>query len=195
MPERRKRALSAEERMADLRRARSRLRTERLERELAGPLWHRMVRIVPLAFRLEGALTARVLLAERERVTELLRDDAVFALDTAMRLAHGAGLFAGGDVQVYLRDASPLDRLAGAGLLGREPFGDTILLRPWPGPPRLLACIVNELPPFRVVKDGYRVVTRERLARELLGAVGRRTDLFALLTRAEESALLTAAAS
>jgi hypothetical protein len=40
--------------MADLRRARARLRTQRLERELAGPLWDRMVRIRPVAFRLEG---------------------------------------------------------------------------------------------------------------------------------------------
>jgi len=181
--------------MADLRRGRARLRTERLERELSGPLWHRMVRVVPLAFRLEGTLMARVLLAERERVVEALRGDAVFALDTAMRLAHGAGFFAGGDVHAYLHDASPLDRLAGAGLVEREACRDTVLLRPWPGPPRLLACIVDELPPFRVVKDGVRVVTRERLARELLGAVGRRADLFALLTRAEEGALAAAAAS
>jgi hypothetical protein len=97
MPEAR-RALTAEQRMADLHRARARLRTERLERELAGPLWDRMVRLVPIAFRLEGVLTARILVAAREAVVEALRDDAVFALDTAMRLSHGCGFFAGGDV-------------------------------------------------------------------------------------------------
>jgi hypothetical protein len=49
----------------------------------------------------------------------------------------------------------------------------------------LLACIVEEVPRFRVVNGGYRVVTAERLAREFVGAVGRRADLFALLERAE----------
>jgi hypothetical protein len=192
MPERR-RSLTADERMADLRRARARLRTQRLERELAGPLWDRMVRIRPVAFRLEGALEARVLGAAREAVIEALRGDAVFALDTAMRLAHGAGFFAGGDVQAYLPSAAPLDRLAAAGLVGREPCPDTVLLRPWPGPARLLACIVDELPPSRGVQGGYRVVTAERLAGELIGAVGRRADLFALLARAEESGPFAAA--
>lgn len=188
MPEPHK-ALTAEERLADLRRARTRLRTERLQRELAGPLWHRMVRVVPVAFRLEGTLSARVLCAGREAVVEALRDDAVFALDTAMRLAHGAGLFASGDIQAYLRDLAPLDRLAASGLVSLEPCRDTVLLRPWPGPSRLLASIVHELPPSRVVSGGYRVVTAERLQRELIGAVGRRADLFALLERAEQGGL------
>jgi len=147
------------------------------------------VRIIPIAFRLEGALEARVLTATREAVVEALRDEAVFALDTAMRLAHGCGFFVGGDVQAYLTSVAPLERLAAAGIVEREPCRDTVLLRPWAGPPRLLACIAGELPPFRVVTGGYRVVTAERLGRELLGAVGRRTDLFALLERFERSAL------
>jgi len=76
-------------------------------------------------------------------------------------------------------------RLAAAGLIGAEPHQDIVLSRPWPGPARLLACIASELPPAYLVNGGYRVVTPERLRRELVGAVGRRADLFALLERAE----------
>lgn len=182
MPEPR-RALRAEERLAELRRAKARLRTERLQRELAGPRWGRMVRVVPVALRLEGSLTARALRAERAAIVDALREDAVFALDTAMRLSSGYGVFANEDVQAYLTSDEPLCRLASAGLVEAEPHLDTVLLRPWPGPPRLLACVVAELPPCRVAGGGYRVVTAERLARELVGAVGRRADLFALLER------------
>lgn len=148
-----------------------------------------MVGIVPIAFRLEGALAARVMAADRETVIDALRDDAAFALDTAMRLSRGHGFLSSQDVQAYLLDTAPLDRLVAAGLVSAEPHRDTVLIRPWPGPPRLLACIVDELPASRIVKGGYRVVTAERLKRELVGAVGRRADLFALLERAERGDL------
>jgi len=177
------RALTAEQRLADLRRAKARVRRERLERELAGPLWHRMVRIVPVAFRLEGELSARVLCKDREAVLTALKGDAVFALDTAMRLSHGTGFLASQDIQAYLSSQGPLDRLAALGLIAAEQHRDTTLIRPWPGPPRLLACIVSEPPPSSIVNGGYRVVTAERLEREIIGAVGRRADLFALLRR------------
>lgn len=184
MPEQR-RGLTAEERLTALRRDKARLRRERMQREIAGPRWRRMVRITPVLFRMEGAVVGRCLRGEREDVIAALRRDGVFALDTAMRLAHGFGFLAGGDVQVYLTSKAPLDRLAEAGLIEAEPYADTVLVRPWPGPPRLLACVVRELPPWRVVEGGYRVVTAERLRREMIGAVGARADLFALLERAE----------
>jgi hypothetical protein len=38
---------------------------------------------------------------------------------------------------------------------------------------------------LRVVKGGYRVVTGERLGRELVGTVGPRTDLFVLYKKVE----------
>jgi len=185
----RKRAPTAEERLADLHRGRARLRRERMVRELAGPVWHRMVRVIPLGFRLQGTLTARVLLAEPAAIIEALRDDAVFAVDTAMRLTHGAGFLSGGDVQAYLTSSEPLARLAQAGLVEAAPCRDTTLVRPWPGPRRLLACIVPTLPPWTLTREGYRTVTAERLRRELVGAVGARSDLFALLERLEEADL------
>ena len=43
------------------------------------------------------------------------------------------------------------------------------------------------MPEHRAVEDGYRVVTAERLRRELVGEVGARADLFATLERAEDS--------
>jgi len=145
-----------------------------------------MVEIIPVLFRREGVAEARVLRAEPAAVIEALRDDAVFALDTAMRLAHGFGFLSGGDVHVYLAGSEPLDRLAQAGLIEAAPCLDTILVRPWSGPARLLASIVGDTPASRIVGDGYRIVTGERLRRELIGAVGARADLFALLERAEE---------
>jgi hypothetical protein len=179
------RGLTAEQRLKALQRDRAVLRRERLLREVAGPRWHRMVRIVPVLFRREGTLAVRALLAEPSVVAEALREDAVFALDTAMRLAHGYGFLVIREVQVYLTSPEPLDRLASARLISLEPLPDTTLVRPWPGPPRLLACIVEDLPPSRQVAGGFQVVTADRLARELIGAVGPRADLFALLETAE----------
>jgi hypothetical protein len=180
-----RRFLTADERLKQLQRGRKVLRRERLIREVAGPLWHRMVRVVPLSFQGQGRLVARVLLASREAVIEALKPNAVFAVDTAMRLAHGVGFLASQEVQAYLAELEPLDRLAASGLISPEDHFDSILVRPWPGPTRLLACLVDELPPSRLVKGGYRVVTSERLGRELVGAVGPRADLFALYEKVE----------
>jgi hypothetical protein len=171
--------------MKELQRDRKVLRRERMIREVAGPVWHRLVRVIPLSFEGQGRLVARELLASREDVIEALRSDAVFAVDTAMRLAHGAGFLAVQEVQAYLAGAEPLDRLAAAGLISSEDYFDSTLVRPWPGPTRLLACLVDELPASRVVKGAYRVVTRERLGRELVGTVGPRADLFVLYEKVE----------
>src|SRR5215208_1413926 len=101
MPEVR-RFLSAEERLKELQRDRKVLRRARMVREVAGPVWHRMVSVVPLSFPAEGRLVARELLGSREAVIEALKSDAVFAVDTAMRLAHGIGYLASPEVQAYL---------------------------------------------------------------------------------------------
>jgi len=196
MPDAR-RFLTADERLKQLQRDRKALRRERMIREVAGPVWHRMVRVIPLSFESQGRLVARVLLASREAVIEALRSDAVFAVDTAMRLAHGAGFLAVQEVQAYLVGTEPLDRLAAAGLISAEDYFDSILVRPWPGPTRLLACLVDDLPPSRVVQGGYRVVTRERLGRELVGTVGPRADLFVLYEKVEgiESSATSGSAS
>src|SRR6185295_4852785 len=184
MPDAR-RFLTADERMKERERDLRVLRRERMIREVAGPVWHRMVRVVPLSFEGQGRLVARELLAPREDVIEALKLDAVFAVDTAMRLAHGAGFLAVHEVQAYLAGTEPLDRLAQAGLISARDHFDSILVRPWPGPIRLLACLVDELPPSREVEGGYRVVTRERLGRELVGTVGPRADLFILYEKVE----------
>lgn len=184
MPEARK-FLTADERMRQLMRDRKILRRERMIREVAGPVWHRMVRVLPLSFEAQGRLVAREILASREAVIEALKADAVFAVDTAMRLAHGAGFLAVQEVHAYLVGKEPLDRLAAAGLISGEDYFDRVLVRPWPGPARLLACLVDALPPSRETQGGYRVVTRERLGRELVGTVGPRADLFVLYEKVE----------
>lgn len=180
-----RRRLTADERLAELGRARARLRRERMLRELAGPLWRRMVELTPVLFRHEGTLVVRVLRAERAQVIDALRDDAIFAVDTAMRLVHGCGFLAGGDVQGYIRELAVVDRLARAGMVEAEACADTTLVRPWRGAPRLLACLPPEMPEARRVEGGYQTVTAARLRRELIGAVGARIDLFALLVAAE----------
>ncbi|MEP7122854.1 MAG: hypothetical protein ABJE95_18150 [Byssovorax sp.] len=189
----RKRGLTADERLAELHLAQARLRWERMVRELSGPIWRRMVNLVPILFRLEGTTMVRILRAEPAQIIEALREDGVFAVDTAMRLAHGTGFLAGGDIQVYLTNAEPLERLARASLIDPAPCADTTLVRPWPGPSRLFACVVSALPLSRITSAGHRVVTVERLRRELIGAVGARADLFALLEQAER--LLASAAT
>lgn len=95
MPERR--LLTADERLAALKKDRARLRRQRLQREVAGPVWRRMVRIVPALFDRAGSIRAYVLRAERAAVIQSLGDDAVLANDTAMRLLFGAGFLAGAE--------------------------------------------------------------------------------------------------
>lgn len=180
-----RKGLTAEERMEELQRARVIRQKERMLREVAGPIWRRMVSIVPLHFRRQGELVARLLKSDVDAVIEALSPDAVFALDTAMRLAHGFGFLAGREIQAYITGPEPLDRLAERGMISAEPYQDLMLVRPWAGPPRLLAAVVAELPAWRTTKDGHRVVTAERLGRELIGAVGARADLFALYEKAE----------
>ena len=150
-------------------------------REVAGARWHRMVQVLPLILPLEGAAHFRRLVAAPGVVIAALTNDAVFAADTALRLETGRGFLAGGDVFAYLDSAQSLAVLSAAGLVAEEPFPDSVLLRPWPGPPRLVAVVVGELPPSRTLPSGERVVTRERLQRELIGLVGARADLFALV--------------
>lgn len=180
--DRERRPLTAEQRLAELCRAHRRVRIRRLEREVAGPLWRRVVSIVPVLFGREGRLEVRRLLAPRDEVVEALRPFAVFALDQAARLALGYGFLHGGDVQAYLAQPGALDVLSRAGQIAENAHPDSVLSRPWGGPPRLLACVVAELPRSRPLPSGHRVVETARLAQELVGALGPRTDLIALLS-------------
>jgi hypothetical protein len=139
-----------------------------------------MVRLTPVLFSREGEIVARLLRAPADSVIEALRDDAVFSLDTAMRLTRGCGFLSGGDIHAYLADRQALERLAASGLVERADHPDRVLVRPWAGPPRLLSCIVSAMPSAVATPTGFRVVTDERLQRELIGAIGLRADLFAL---------------
>ena len=67
-----RRFLTADERLRELQRDHKMLRRERMIREVAGPVWNRMVRVTPLSFQGQGRLVARVLLASREAVIEAL---------------------------------------------------------------------------------------------------------------------------
>ncbi len=176
-----RRVPTLEEQLAVARRDRRRVARERLIRAVAGDRWRRMTRLVPVLFAREGVLVVRTLILPWDEVVAGLRvERAVFAHDTAMRVAQGHGFLKGGDVFAYVSGASVVDRLAARGLVSPEPHHDAALVRPWPGPPRLLACIVAETPPHRALEDGSRVVEGDRLRAELVGVVGLRADLFAL---------------
>lgn len=149
-------------------------------REVAGARWARMTRIVPVLYRREGELDVRALRRPWSEVVEALREaGAVFAHDTALRVTRGHGFLTGGDVFAYVVDGM-IDPLVARGVVDAEPHADTALVRAWPGPPRLLACRVRELPESRIVESGARVVRDDRLRAELIGVVGLRPDLFAL---------------
>ena len=140
-----------------------------------------MVRVVPALFDRAGTLIVRRILVDRGAVIDALSPSSVFAVDTAVRLDLGHGYLASGDVFAYVSSPEAIDALAVAGLIADEAHPDATLVRPWPGPLRLLAALVPELPPSIELPSGHRVVTRERQARELVGTVGARADLFAIL--------------
>lgn len=179
MPDRRP-TRTPEQTLAALQRDRRRVARERMVRSVAGDRWRRMTRLIPVLFRREGELCVHALRAPREEVVAALCDDGVFALDTALRLTRGRGFMTGGDLHVYVRERGAIERLARRGLIEPRSCADTSLVRPWPGPPRLFVCVVEEWPEHRVLPSGERVVTDARLRAELVGAVGLRPDLFAL---------------
>ena len=176
-----RRALSAERRLVELRRDRRAAAAARLSRIAAGPLWRRVRGLCPTLFVLAGELHVHRLTAAWGEVVAALRPEGVLTLDTASRLALGRGLFHGGDIHAYLASEEPVSRLKALGLINPVRLDGQSLLPPWSSPPRLLAAILPELPAWRLLPDGSRVVTDERLATDLLGAVGVRLDLFARL--------------
>src|SRR5262249_40578715 len=124
----RRRHLTAEERFAELQRDKARVRRERMLRELAGPLWKRIVRITPAFFQREGLVRAHVLRATQEAVIGALREDAIFAVDTAMRITRGFGFLSSGDIQAYRLSPEPIARLARAGLIASDVHPDDVLV-------------------------------------------------------------------
>lgn len=176
-----KRGLTAEQRLADVRRGRARVRRERMERELSGNGWRVARELVPELFVRAGELDVRVTRAAEEEIVASLGPYGVFAFDTAARLRKGFGLLHARDVHVYLADRSALDALIARGGVDAEPTTDRALLRPWPGVPRLFACVVRELPPSEALPSGVRVVLPSRLRAEVVGAFGLRFDLLARL--------------
>lgn len=172
--------LTAEARLRRLRRDQRRVQRDRMARDLAAPLWRQVRGVVPAVFVLAGPASVRRLLAPRETIIAALRPHGIFALDTAMRLTVGAGCLAGPDVHAYAA-ADAVEALAEAGLIEPIEEPDRVLVRPWPGAPRLFAVAADPTPPHRTLPDGTRLVTRAQLVRELIGAVGLRFDLLAPL--------------
>ncbi|MCS6898488.1 MAG: hypothetical protein RMJ98_10745, partial [Myxococcales bacterium] len=151
MAERRIHAPTAEQRLVERRRGLARARRERLLREVEGSVGRRLLDLLPIFFQHQGTLTAHALRSDRATVIEALRDEAVFALDTALRLVHGHGVLKGEDIHAYVGNTQVLARLGASGIIEEEPLADRVLVRAWPGPPRLLACVVGDMPPSRLI--------------------------------------------
>jgi hypothetical protein len=163
---------SRRDRREYLRRSLTRRSHSRFRRDLA---------LVPHVFLAPEAVVTSPLLRPAEEILAALRGRAVWTLDTASRLAGGGGLVARGDLTGYLRRGD-LEALVDRGLAG-PPAGGRASIDPlFEGPRCLIAHLVADPPPAIELATGDRVVTRERLLRDILGTLGWRPDL---LTRVE----------
>lgn len=135
----------------------------------------------PILYCLQGEMAIHPLEASKDAVVAALKDTAVFTLDTASELRWGIRLLRGEDVHAYLADSQSLNTLATERLISATPLPTKVLFPPHFVSPRLVAVIVDALPPSETTVQDYRVVEASRLVREFIGAVGLRADLVALL--------------
>lgn len=174
-------ALTAEDRLNSLRRARRKAQHRRLVRQSAADLWRRWMRHPPSLFCLRGELLIHETRGSKEQITAALKDKAIFALDTAAELRWGLRLVRGNDVHAYLPTRANLNALVEAGLIAQTPLPTRILFPPHPVKPRLVAVLTSSPPPSERTVSGHLVVEGEEMVREYIGALGMRADLIAVL--------------
>jgi len=150
-----------------------------LSRRAMGPLFWKYLDVVPAVFSASGDLLAFSLIAPRVDVLARLRPIAVLTLDSATETL--AGFRFGKARNDYAYFSSTEEALA----IEKEGLGlrrETSFPFAWTPPDReMLFAVVPAAPlPSREV-DGHRVVTTERLLRDLIGFYGLRGDLVALI--------------
>ncbi len=146
---------------------------ERFRRDLA---------VHPNLFLAWDAFRVAELRASRAALLNVLRDEAVWTLDTAARLVCGVGFLVAQDLTCYLTTAA-LDRAAARSLVG-PPQSAVVDVTPLlPRAAVLVAHVADPAPPSFVLESGHRVVTWHALVADVKGTIGWRPDL---LTRLEE---------
>lgn len=145
-------------------------------RRSGGPLVAKYMQVVPSVFTARGEFVAfRLLLPAREALVRL-RECVVLTLDSATELLGGFRFSRASNAYAYLPSSDDLARIADAGIGERRPGTRFPLSWSPPGWEMLFAVVPHEMPPFREC-NGFRVVTREHLIRDLIGFYGLRTDL------------------
>lgn len=147
--------------------------------------FRRDLAVHPNLFLAPGEVRAAKLLRSRDEVIAALREEAVWTLDTAARLACGIGFLTIQDLTGYMSPET-FDRAVESSLV--QPTGSSsigiapVLSRP----AILIAHLTTAPPPFFTLPTGDRVVEWEALMQDLKGTLGWRPDL---LTRLEEAYL------
>jgi hypothetical protein len=149
-----------------------------LARRAAGPLVWKYVDVVPAVFSACGELAAFRLIVPVPEAMGRLRGRAVLTLDRAAEILGGFRFGKSPNIHAYFASSEDFSWIERAGI-GRRLPGTRFLLD-WapPGEAMLFAVAPTKLPPHREEK-GFRVVTPERLIRDLLGLHGLRPDLLA----------------
>jgi hypothetical protein len=136
--------------------------------------------VLPHIFLAPGTYRVCALKREREDLIERIGGQAVWTLDTAVRLACGRGLLVQRDLSGYA-SAAALDSWVSAGLV------DAPVLRPisldpvLPRPERLIIHLIEEPPASFATARDRQVVTWDLLVRDIIGTLGLRMDLLAAL--------------
>jgi hypothetical protein len=157
-------------------------RRRSLVRRTAGPLFRKYVTVIPSVFTAAGELAAFRLLVPPAAALEALSGRAVLTLDSATEILGGFRFGRAPNEYAYFSSADDLEEVELRRLGERLPGTSFPLAWTPPGRPTLFAVIVDPPPPS-MEHGGLRVVTRERLVRDLIGFYGLRADLLSEVER------------
>jgi hypothetical protein len=144
------------------------------------PRFKQDLRIVPNVFLLPGKASMAALQQPEEDVLRVLRQRAVWTLDTAARLVSGRGFLTSPDLIGYLSPIA-LQEIVAEGLVG-PPRRNELSVDPiYRRSPMLIVHETEEMPPHVELPSGDRVVTMDHLFRDLMGTLGWRPDLMTRL--------------
>jgi hypothetical protein len=161
-------------------RERDAARSRSLSRRLGGSLFRKYLEVVPSVFTGQGEFGAYRLLLPRKEALELLREKALFTLDTATELLAGFRFGRARNDYAYFSARTDLEWMEEARLAERRPGTSFPLAWTPSGWEMLFAVIPRNMPPNLEIA-GFRFVSREHLIRDLIGLYGTRLDLLAAI--------------
>jgi len=151
-----------------------------LVRRAGGPLFRKYVDVVPSVFTAGGEFAAYRLVLPAREALDRLRPRAVLTLDSATEMLAGFRFGRNRNIHAYFPSPEDLSAIEWEGIGERRPGTKFPLSWAPPGWEMLFAVVPPELPPHGE-KNGFRVVTRDHLIRDLIGFYGLRVDLLARL--------------